>query len=59
MTVDKPWKVTIPSGQMGTYEHEQDALDVVDLIRHSHSAECELSHFTDGQWVVVDVPGES
>lgn len=57
--MQKPWAVSLPTGQVNTYELEADARDAVDLIRDTDSPECELRHFVDGQWVVVNVPEES
>jgi|SRR5579871_1005636 len=55
----KPWAVVLSTGQVNTYATEADARDVVDLVRGTDSPECELRHFEDGQWVVVDPMGEA
>lgn len=48
------WAVKIPSGQMNTYELEDDARDVVDLVRATDTPDCELWHLEDGGWQMVE-----
>lgn len=55
----RPWAVILPSGNLSTYEHEDDARDAVATVRDTDSPECELRHFENGEWVVVDPMGDT
>ena len=50
------WAVVLASGPSNAYALEDDARDVLDLIRRK-GGECELRHFENDEWIAVEPMG--